>query len=83
VNFITAVRAEKQVKPKTVQFYTYSLDSLLRYEPLAEARLTWIDERIVQRLRLPGAAIVERITLQRGRADDEHPVDRSTSSVCR
>ncbi len=48
-DFITAVRAEKQGKPKTVQFYTYSFDSLLKYEPLAEARLNRIDERLVQR----------------------------------
>jgi integrase len=48
-DFITAVRAEKQDKPKTVQFYTYSFDSLLKYEPLAEARLDRIDERLVQR----------------------------------
>ena len=48
-DFITAVRAEKPDKPKTVQFYTYSFDSLLKYEPLAEARLDSIDERLVQR----------------------------------
>jgi len=48
-DFITAVQAEKQDKPKTVQFYTYSFDSLLKYEPLAEARLDGIDERLVQR----------------------------------
>jgi len=48
-DFITAVQAEKQDKPKTVQFYTYSFDSLLKYEPLAEARLDRIDERLVQR----------------------------------
>ncbi len=48
-DFVTAVRAEKQDKPKTVQFYTYSFDSLLKYEPLAEARLNSIDERVVQR----------------------------------
>ena len=48
-DFTTAVRAEKPDKPKTVQFYTYSFDSLLKYEPLAEARLDGIDERLVQR----------------------------------
>ena len=32
-----------------MQFYTYSFDSLLKYEPLAEARLNNIDERLVQR----------------------------------
>ena len=32
-----------------MQFYTYSFDSLLKYEPLAEARLDNIDERLVQR----------------------------------
>src|SRR5690242_5745550 len=48
-DFITAVQAEKQDKLKTVQFYTYSFDSLLKYEPLAEARLDRIDERLVQR----------------------------------
>jgi len=48
-DFITAVQAEKQDKPKTVQFYTYAFDSLLKYEPLAEARLDRIDERLVQR----------------------------------
>jgi hypothetical protein len=48
-DFITAVKAEKQNKQKTVQFYTYSFDSLLKYEPLAEARLDSIDERLVQR----------------------------------
>jgi hypothetical protein len=48
-DFVTAVQAEKQDKPKTVQFYTYSFDSLLKYEPLAEARLDNIDERLVQR----------------------------------
>jgi hypothetical protein len=47
-DFVTAVQAEKQDKPKTVQFYTYSFDSLLKYEPLAEARLDNIDERLVQ-----------------------------------
>ena len=48
-DFITAVQAEKQDKPKTVQFYTYAFDSLLKYELLAEARLDSIDERLVQR----------------------------------
>jgi hypothetical protein len=48
-DFITAVRAEKPDKPKTVQFYTYSFDSLLKYEALAEARLDGIDDRLVQR----------------------------------
>ncbi|MGB8060409.1 MAG: tyrosine-type recombinase/integrase [Candidatus Sulfotelmatobacter sp.] len=48
-DFITAVQAEKQDKPNTVQFYTYSFDSLLKYEPLAEAPLDGIDERLVQR----------------------------------
>ena len=48
-DFITAVRAEKPDKPKTVQFYTYSFDSLLKYAALAEARLDGIDERLVQR----------------------------------
>jgi site-specific recombinase XerD len=47
-DFITAVRAEKQDKPKTVEFYTYSFDSLLEYAPLAEARLDNIDERMVE-----------------------------------
>lgn len=48
-DFITAVKAEKPDKPKTVQFYTYCFDSLLKYKPLAEARLSEIDERLVQR----------------------------------
>ncbi|HTR25529.1 MAG TPA: tyrosine-type recombinase/integrase [Terriglobales bacterium] len=48
-DFVTAVQAEKQDKPKTVRFYTYAFDSLLKYEPLAEARLDRIDERLVQR----------------------------------
>lgn len=48
-DFITAVKAEKQDKQKTVQFYTYSFDALLKFEPLAEARLDQIDERMVQR----------------------------------
>ena len=48
-DFITAVQSEKQNKPNTVQFYTYSFDSLLKYEPLAEARLGSIDERLVQK----------------------------------
>jgi site-specific recombinase XerD len=48
-DFLTAVKAEKQDKPRTVQFYTYSFDSLLKYEPLAEARLDNIDERVVQK----------------------------------
>ena len=48
-DFLTAVKAEKQDKPKTVQFYTYSFDSLLKYGPLAEAYLDKIDERLVQK----------------------------------
>jgi site-specific recombinase XerD len=48
-DFLTAVKAEKQDKPRTVQFYTYSFDSLLKYEPLAEAHLNNIDERVVQK----------------------------------
>ncbi len=48
-DFVIAVQAEKQDKPKTVRFYTYSFDSLLKYESLAEARLDNIDERLVQR----------------------------------
>ncbi|MGH9644646.1 MAG: tyrosine-type recombinase/integrase [Terriglobales bacterium] len=48
-DFLTAVKAEKQDKPRTVQFYTYSFDSLTKYEPLAEARLDNIDERLVQK----------------------------------
>jgi integrase len=47
--FINAVKAEKPDKPRTVQFYTYSFDALLQYEPLAEARLDNIDERLVQK----------------------------------
>jgi site-specific recombinase XerD len=48
-DFITAVKAEKQDKPKTVQFYGYAFDSLLEYLPMADARLNAIDERLVQR----------------------------------
>ena len=48
-DFLTAVKADKQAKPQTVQFYTYSFDSLLKYEPLAEAHLDKIDERLVQK----------------------------------
>src|ERR1700758_3373452 len=48
-DFIKVVRAEKPDQPKTVQFYTYSFDSLLKYEALAEARLDGIDDRLVQR----------------------------------
>jgi integrase len=48
-DFITAVKAEKPDKPKTVQFYTYCFDSLLKYKPIAEARLSEVDERLVQR----------------------------------
>lgn len=48
-DFLTAVKAEKPDKPKTVQFYTYSFDSLLKFEPLAEARLSDIDEQLVRR----------------------------------
>ena len=48
-DFITAVQAEKQDKPKIMQFYTYSFDSLLKYEPLGETSLDSIDERLVQR----------------------------------
>lgn len=32
-----------------MQFYTYSFDSLLKYEPLAEAHLDKIEERLVQK----------------------------------
>lgn len=45
--FITAVKADKPDKPRTVKFYEYSFDSLLEYEPLAAARLDEIDERLV------------------------------------
>jgi len=48
-DFITAVKAEKSDKPRTVAFYTYSFDALLKFEPLSEARLDQIDERLVQR----------------------------------
>jgi integrase len=48
-DFINAVKADKPDKPKTVQFYTYSFDSLLEYQPLAGARLDDIDERLVQK----------------------------------
>ena len=48
-DFLIAVKAEKQDKPRTVQFYTYSFDSLLKYEPLAEAHLDKIEERLVQK----------------------------------
>jgi integrase len=48
-DFLTAVKAEKQDKTRTVQFYTYSFDSLLKYEPLAEAHLNYIDEQAVQK----------------------------------
>jgi site-specific recombinase XerD len=48
-DFLTAVKAEKQDKLRTVQFYTYSFDSLLKYEPLAGAHLNNIDERVVQK----------------------------------
>ena len=48
-DFITAVTADKPDKPRTVKFYTYSFNSLLKYEPLAAARLDSIDEPLVQR----------------------------------
>lgn len=48
-DFITAVEAEKPDKPKTVKFYTYSFDSLLKFEHLAKARLDEIDERLVHK----------------------------------
>jgi hypothetical protein len=48
-DFLTAVKAAKRDKTRTVQFYTYSFDSLLKYEPLAEAHLNYIDEQAVQK----------------------------------
>jgi hypothetical protein len=64
-DFLTAVKAEKPDKPKTVQFYTYSFDSLLGYEPLAQARLDEIDERLVQRFTV--WALAQSVARDKGR----------------
>ncbi|HWR17682.1 MAG TPA: hypothetical protein VN577_22830 [Terriglobales bacterium] len=49
IRLLSTVKTEKQDKPRTVQFYICSFDSLLKYEPLAEGRLSHIDERAVQK----------------------------------
>src|SRR5258708_18545653 len=43
-DFVTAVRAEKQDKPKTVQVYTHSFYSLFKYQPIPGGELHSIDE---------------------------------------
>jgi integrase len=73
-DFIIAVRAEKPDKPKTVQFYTYSFDSLLKYEPLAEAPLNSIDERLVQRFTV--WALARNCETDRGRTCSVATVNR-------
>ena len=47
--FLTHVHAEMSETPKSIAFYTYCYDSLLRYEPLESARLDSIDEQLTQR----------------------------------
>ena len=48
-DFLTHVKAEMSETPKSIKFYTYCFESLLRYEPLAKARLDEINEQLIQR----------------------------------
>lgn len=46
--FMDAISVECAAKPNTVIFYSKMMDSLLKFQPLADARLNEIDEALVQ-----------------------------------
>lgn len=47
--FLDHVRAQKPDKPNTYKFYEDMYQALLRFKPLAEARLDRIDEELIER----------------------------------
>jgi len=48
-SFADFVSTRNASKPQTVLFYANKLKQLLKYEPLREARLDWIDEALIER----------------------------------
>lgn len=46
--FIDTIQVRCAAKPKTVEFYAQQLARLLEFEPLAKARLTEIDEALIE-----------------------------------
>jgi hypothetical protein len=46
--FIRAIEVQCSQKPQTIRFYTQQMDALLKFAPLADSRLSDIDEAVIQ-----------------------------------
>lgn len=47
--FVDCIRVARAERPRTIAFYEEKLDRLLDYEPMANARLTEIDEALIEK----------------------------------
>jgi integrase len=66
--FLNEIRVKSAAKPATIEFYTYKFDSLLDFEPLANARLNHIDEALIARFVQWRCKSVQPATVNRGLA---------------
>src|SRR5471030_2936122 len=63
--FMDAIRVRSADKPATVGFYADRTTRLLKYRPLAEARLDSIDEALIERYVTARRAIVQPASCNR------------------
>jgi len=66
--FMDAIALHCAAKPRTVRFYAQQLSYLLKFEPLAQARLSDIDESLIEAFCQHRAATVGVVTINRGLA---------------
>jgi len=66
--FIDAIQAQCANKPQTIRFYAQQMAALLRFAPLADARLCDIDEALIQAFVEHRAASTSTATVNRGLA---------------
>src|SRR6266581_6788010 len=66
--FVDAVQVRSAAKPRTVEFYQQQLARLLEFEPLASARLSEIDEHLIETFIQRRSAQVKPATVNRALA---------------
>lgn len=66
--FMDAIQLHCAAKPRTVEFYAQQLRYLLNFEPLAHAKLSAIDEALIEAFAQHRAATVGPVTVNRGLA---------------
>jgi integrase len=77
--FLQAIQTRCAAKPRTVKFYGEQVKRLLEYEPLANARLTDLDEALIENyVQHRSSSFVRRRTKDGVRAGAERRVSPST-----